>query len=190
VVTSGLVGILLVATLIFGTVLHVPMGLRFSEIYILGSTQKFSDYPYNVTAGQTYRIYVGVENHEGTSAYYTIEMKFRNQTEPLPNATAGKSSSMQPLFECQFLSQDKQTIQNPINFSFSEVSFSSNQSQIKKIIINNAAFEINESSISNSSMQTFHYEIFFELWIYKTQSDSFEFTKQYVTLKLNLLSTE
>ncbi|MCW4009499.1 MAG: DUF1616 domain-containing protein [Candidatus Bathyarchaeota archaeon] len=185
-IVTGLIGILLISSPAIGMVLHLPMEQPFSSIFLLGSTQKFSDYPYNVTEGTTYPLHLCVENREGEAAYYKVEMGLRNRTDLIGNETDNVQNPTQPLLEHKFLCQNGQIVQKPLNFMISNVTYSSNQSVINKIAVNGVKFEVNTLSIWDSEKQGFPYEIFFDLYIYKTSVGSFESLNQSLNLKLNL----
>ena len=56
------------------------------------------NYLFNVAIGQNYSVYVGVGNHMGSSVYYVLYAKFSNQTDQMPNVTAGTPNPLQPLY--------------------------------------------------------------------------------------------
>ena len=96
-VAVGLIGVLLIASPALGGVIRLSGGEQFSKLYLLDPDNMAENYPFNIVAGQNYSVYVGVGNHLGSSAYYVLYVKFGNQTDPLPNATLGTPSSLQPL---------------------------------------------------------------------------------------------
>ncbi|MDG6903019.1 MAG: DUF1616 domain-containing protein [Nitrososphaerota archaeon] len=60
----------------------------FSELGILGPTQKIADYPSSVLTGQNFTVYLYVGNHEGQVEYYQVQVKLgtsanANQSVPL-----------------------------------------------------------------------------------------------------------
>ncbi len=188
-IISGLIGVLLIASPALSLFLRLPSGQPFSEIFILGPEQTFSDYPYNVTVDKNYSIYLGVGNKEGASAYYTVVVKFRNQTEPLPNINSGTPSPIQSLYEYSFSLQDGATFTRTLTFSVDEASFSGNQSLIKTLTINDAVFEVNKQAILAVNGTVFYYQLFFELWTYNSQSGGISYNGHFVDLQLNLTQT-
>jgi uncharacterized membrane protein len=52
----------------------------FTELYLLGASGKASDYPTNLTVGQTANVTVGIVNHENTNAAYTLVVTLANKT--------------------------------------------------------------------------------------------------------------
>lgn len=55
-------------------------GEKFTEFYILGSNGKASDYPTNLTVGETGKVIVGIINHEQSTTSYNLIIKLNNQT--------------------------------------------------------------------------------------------------------------
>ena len=185
-VAVGLVGILLFASPALALVLHLPAGEKFSELYILGPGHMAEDYPFNVGAGVDYLVYVGVGNHMGSSTYYVVYVKFRNETEPLPNATTGVPSALAPLYEYRLFLEDGQSSEVPLAFSFSSVSFSDNQSTVGSIMINGVPFSVNKSVSWDAEKSGYYYQVFVELWIYDSASDGFSYHNRFVTRWLNM----
>ncbi len=188
-VAVGLIGVLLVATPALADVLQLPGSEQFSQLYLLGPGQMAENYPFNIEAGQNYSVYVGVANQMGSSVYYMVYVKFMNQTDQLPNATAGLPSFLQPLYEYRFAVQDGESWESPLRFSVSDTSFLGNQSFIKTLTINNDVFDINQPSLWDSNTTTFSYTLLFELWIYNSQSESADYNNRYVDLQLNLTNS-
>jgi hypothetical protein len=184
--TLGLVGILLFASPTLGLVLHLPGGEKFSELWVLGPRHMAEGYPFNVKANDSYTVYVGVGNHMGSSSYYVVYVKFRNQSEPLPNATAGTPSPLPPLYEYRIFLQDGKTWDAPLIFSFSNVSFSENRSFVGSLMMNGVIFNVDKSASWDVEDKGYYYQIFVELWIYSVESKGFEFHNRFVGLWLNM----
>jgi hypothetical protein len=188
-IAVGLIGVLLVATPALGMVLNIPTGKKFSELYVLGPGHMAEDYPFNVVEGQKYSVYVGVGNHMAASVYYVLYVKFKNQTEPLPNATIGAPSPLQPLYEYRFFVADGETWESSLVFSISEASFTANQSAVKRMAINNVEFDVDKPAEWDMSNTGFYYQLFLELWTFDPQSNSVQFDNRFVGIHLNLTTT-
>jgi hypothetical protein len=186
VIAVGLIGVLLVASPVLGMVARLPSGEKFSELYVLGQGHMAEGYPFNVVEGQNYSVYVGVGNHVGSSAYYVLYVKFRNLNEPLPNATLGVPSSLQPLYEYRVVLEDGKSWEAPLTFSFSEVSFSENRSRIGAMQINGDVFSLDKEALWDQDNNGFYYQLFVELWIYNAALNVFEFNNRFVGLHLNM----
>jgi len=161
-------------------------GERFSELWVLGSGHMAEDYPFNVRADLSYLVYVGVGNHMGSSMYYSVTVKFRNQSEPSPNAMTGTPSPLPPLYEYRVFLEDGETWEGPVTFSFSEVSFFENRSFVKVFKVNELAFGVNKVALWNVESDGYYYQVFIELWIYKAESDRFQYHNRFVYLLLNM----
>jgi hypothetical protein len=184
--SAGLIGILLFASPTLSLVLRLPGGEKFSELWILGPEHMAEDYPFNVEAGEEYLVYVGVGNHMGCSAYYVVYVKFRNQNEPLPNATAGTPSPLPPLFEFRLFVEDGKSWEAPLRFSFSSVSFSENRSFVGSLMINGVGFSLDKLAYWDAEYSGYFYQLFLELWIYDVESDNFQFHNRFVGIWLNM----
>lgn len=188
-VAVGLIGVLLFASPVLSLVLRLPGGERLSELWVLGPENMAEDYPGNVTAGVNYLVHVGVGCHMGSSTYYVVYVKFRNETEPLPNSTAGTPSVLAPLYTYRMFIEDNSGSEVPLTFSFSNVSFSGNQSTVGGLTINGVQSSINKSVSWDAVNSVYYYEVFMELWIYDPASDVFSFHNRFVALRLNMTAS-
>jgi len=185
----GLIGVLIFASPMLGLVLHLPGGEKFSELWVLGPRHMAEDYPFNVTAGVNYLVYVGVGNHMGSSTYYVVYVKFRNETEPLPNMTTGAPSVLAPLYEYRVFLEDNSSSEVPLTFSFSNVSFSGGQSTVGGLAINGVPFGVDKSVSWDAVNSGYFYQLFMELWIYDPASNGFSFHNRFVTRWLNMTAS-
>jgi hypothetical protein len=182
----GLVGALLFASPTLSLVFHLPLVEGFSELWILGPEHMAENYPFNVRAEESYLVYIGIGNHMGSSAYYAVYVKFRNQTEPLPDDKAGKPSPLEPLYEYRVFLKDGDSWEFPLNFSFSNISFLDNQSLAGTIRINDAAFNVDKPALWDANYTGYYYQLFFELWIYDVEAEAFQFHNRFVGIWLNM----
>lgn len=163
-------------------------GEQFSELWVLGPERIAEDYPFTVEEGGEYSVYVGVGNHLGASSFYNVRVKFRNQSEPLPNATAGTPSPLPTYYEDMVFVEDGGTWEVPLNFSFPGISFSGNRCRVESLGINGFTFDVNKSVLWDEENNGFYYQLFIELWIYQVESDAFEFHNRFVGIWLNMTS--
>lgn len=162
---------------------------RFSELWILGPNYMAEDYPFNVQANETYRVFVGVENHEDYSAYYMVYVKFRNGTQLLPNSTVSKPSSLSPPFEFRFLVADGQTWKTPITFAILDASLQNDCMFVGNVSINDVVFSVNSFSMWDPENNGFYYQLFFELWLYDMTSHVFQYHNRFAGIWLNVTSS-
>lgn len=189
VVTS--LALTLVATSpILSLTLPFSRGEAFSELWLLGPERMAEDYPFNVRVGMLQGpVYVGVRNHMGCSQHYVVYVKFRNQTQPLPNATASTPSPLLPLYEFQFFLADDEMWEKPLSFTFEDVFFLDDSVFVGRISINDVGFSVNSSARWDSEYDGFYYQLFFELWLYDIISQSFQFHNRFVGIWLNMTAS-
>ena len=161
---------------------------RFSELWLLGPEHSAEAYPFNVTAEKSYFLHVGIGNHLGSSAYYVVSVKLRNQSGPLPNATAGTASLLPALYEYRVFLQDGKTWEAPVAFAFSGVSFVENQSLVETVVINDVAFGIAALALWDEANNGYYYQLFMELWICEVESEEMEYHNRFVGIWLNMTS--
>ena len=94
-----------------------PQTAGLTELSVLGSYQN-ATYPFNVTSGQNYPLYLKIDNHLGSCAYYLIEVKFRNETQSAPNSFTQTPSALPSLGNLSVCVANNQTIELPITVSF------------------------------------------------------------------------
>ena len=188
-VAVGLIGVLLIATPALAGAIRLPGGEQFSELYLLGPDHMAKNYPFNIVAGQNYSVYVDVGNQLGSSAYYVLYVKLGNETDPLPNATLGTPSILQPLYEYRFSIQNSVNWESLLTFSVSNASIQGNNSEINNLQINGVAFNVDKPAIWDSKSTAFTYQLLFELWLYNSSSGAVSFNDRFVDLQLNLTRT-
>ena len=180
---------MLVSFPIIGSILRLPIGEQFSELFLLDQEHFAKDYPFNLKEEKEYLVYIGVKNHMASSTNYVLKVKFGNQTDLLPNCTIATPSPLEPLYEYKFFVADKESWEAPLVFSISDVDFTGNRSVIKSIVINNVEYVVNKKSECNTEGTGFYFKLFVELWIFNPQFDSIEFHNRFVSLNLNLTQT-
>jgi hypothetical protein len=185
-VAVGLIGVL--GFSLFSVVLFArgPPGEVFSELYVLGPGHMAEGYPFNVSAGGSYMVYLGVRNHMGGSVYYEVDVKFRNSTESLPNATSGEASSLPVAYRYRVFLGDEGVWEAPLNFSLLNVGFAGNVSSVGKVDVNGVVVDVNKVSVWDNATGGFYYQVFIELWRYNVTTRSLGFDRRFVALWLNV----
>jgi hypothetical protein len=163
-------------------------GERFTELWLSGPGHMAADYPFNVSEGAEYLVYLGVRNHMGSSSFYNVQVKFRTQSEPLPNTMAETPSPSPTWYEYVVSVEEKETWETPLTFSFTGVSFLGNHCRLKSLEINGIRFDVDTSVLWDEENRGFYYQLLVELWIYQTESDTFEFHNRFVGIWLNMTS--
>jgi hypothetical protein len=185
-VAVGIISIVLFAMPSVSLILPSPVVERFSELWLLGSNHMADDYPFNIKADESYLIHLGVANHLGSSAYYTVKVKVRNQTEPSPEGNSGVPSSLQPLFEYHVFLSDSRTWEREVSFSFDWVSPSNNTKDLTRLTINGSNVDINKTAAWDQGNNGFYYQLFFELWKCNIVGSGLQYDNRFVGIWLNV----
>lgn len=177
--------ILIAATPTLSMVISIPKTEEpFSEIWVLGHNHTVEDLPYNITIGEQKLLYIGVGNHLGFSAYYTVYVKFRNQTQPLPDPKNATPSPLPPLYEFRFSLKNDGNLETPVNFAIQDASIRDDNLVLEQIFINNVVFEVEYATTRSSKLL---YQIFFELWLYNTTSEKFQYHNRFASVWLKVM---
>jgi len=187
---------LLVASPFLSRVLIYPRTEFFTELWILDSNHRAENYPFNITRNQEYTFNLGIGNHLGYCAYYLVQVKFRNQSQEAP-ASFGPienraPSSLPPLFNIAVFVADEQVWETPITFSFDYVwdeEFS--QVEFSGLRLNDVWLNMSGYSASwDSEKKGFFGYLFFEVWLYNSSANAFQYHGRFVSLKLNMTTLQ
>lgn len=127
---------------------------HFSELGVLGSQQKFANYPTNITRGQSFVLYAYVGNHEGVVEYYKVLVKLGNNNTVVSNTT---SANAPVISSYSYVLNDGQNTTFPMNLSI-------NQSATNLRMI----FELWTLSTSNASFS--YTGLWNQLWVNVTST--------------------
>jgi hypothetical protein len=183
----GLIGVMLFALPAVGQLLTVPSSEPFSAIYLLGTDQKLFTVPSTVQNGTTYTGYLCINNHEGSSAHYVCQVKLRNETEPLPNASLLKPSLLPSIYQYNVFLENNQSWQAPFKFQINTHGL--NASAISSITINGKEVAVNKTTTWNSQNNGYYYDLIVELWKCNPSFGVVEFDNRFVHFYLNLTTT-
>jgi hypothetical protein len=185
---------LLVASPALSRLLVYPQTEFFTEMWLLGPNHTAEDYPYNVTSGQNYTIYLGLGNHLGYCAYYLVGVKFRNETQsgpssfgPIENHTP---SSLPSLFNITAFVADEQNWELPVSFSFDYgVSLDKSSVVFQNLTLNNQVLNLEGYVTAWNATRSFFYgNLVFELWICDAHATALSYNGRFVDLKFNMTS--
>lgn len=185
VVSCVLLGLIIVAPTL-AMVITLPSGERFSELWLLGQNQMAEDYPFNVKAGEAYTIYLELSNHMGGSEYYLVYMKFRNQTESIPDSMNGTSSTLEPLSEYRVFLSDNNVWEKKLSFSFEGITFDGNMCKVSTLILNSSILSVDKIVAWDPTNSGFYYQLFFELWLYNATLSGFQYHNRFAGIWLNM----
>ncbi len=182
---------LIAASPALSRLLVLPKAESFSEMWILGSNHMAEAYPFNITRGDDYDIFLGLANRLGYAAYYRVEVKFRNQTQSAPSSFNRTHSSLPSLLGINSFVPDEVSWELPIRFSF-YYDYDQNRSEtvFHSLTFNDIVLDLQGySAIWNSTRQIFSGNLFFELWIFNTETNEFYYHERFVNLQLNMTLT-
>lgn len=158
----------------------------FSELTLLGPDHMAGGYPFDVSEGEEYSVFVGVGNHLGHSEFYRVCVKLTSSTEFLSDIEKNVASSMPCLYEYQFFLGDGEVWESLVSFGFEDVSLEDDILSVGNITLNDFVFPVDASLMWNSDEEGYFFELFFELWRYDLESASFRFDGRFVGLCLSI----
>lgn len=165
---------------------HLSGGEAFSELYFLGQGHMAEGYPFNVSAGVDYLVYLGVVDHLGGAEYYEVYVKLRNSSEPLPNATLAEPSPLPVLYTYRVFLKDGQSWEGALSFGFENVVFEGNVSVVGEVSVNGAVVPMDKVAAWDGENSGYYYQFVVELWLYDATSRSFGYHNRFVSLWLNM----
>jgi len=183
---------LLVASPVLSRLLVYPRTEFFTELWLLGPGHMAEDYPYNVTRGQNYTVFLGVGDRLGYCGYYRVEVKFRNQSQSMPESfgpLGNRSSSGLPsLYSIVAFVGDEMVWETPLTFSF-DYSYDEGLGQVEfnSLTLNGSVLDLSGYvSGWNVTRSEFYGNLFFETWIYNGTTESFQYHERFVGLRFNM----
>ena len=181
------VSALFIASPALQKLVYFPQTNYFSELSLFGSYNN-ATYPSNVTVGSNYRLYLNVDNHLGSCAYYVIEPKFGNQTQFTPDSFNHTSSILSSLGVITFFVADNKSLQLPVDVSFQYKIDANNPRQLdmQSITLNGATITNPTTIAWNSEKAGFYGNLFFELWIHNDTTNALQYHQRYVSLWLKM----
>lgn len=185
-VAVGLIGVIVCCVPSVMLFARLPAGEKFSELCVLGPGHMAEGYPFSVRENESYSVYVGVGNHMGASVSYEVCVKFRNSSEPLPNATSGVSSSLPVLYRYRVFLGDEGVWEKSLDFSLLDVRFDGNVSSVGMLNVNGVVSDVGKVESWDNETKGFYYQVFVELLQYDVTTNSFGFDNRFVSLWLNV----
>ncbi len=183
---------LLLASPVLSRILVYPRTEFFTELWIFDANHRTEDYPFNISRNQNYSIFLGIGNRLGYCAYYVVQVKFRNQTQPAPTSFGPIEnrvpSSLPSLFNITAFVADETVWETQLTFSF-DFQYNETVSQIEfgSLRLNEIPLNMNGYTIAwDSEREGFYGHLFFELWIYNDTASSFQYHGRFVNLRLNM----
>jgi hypothetical protein len=183
---------LLIASPALSRLLVYPQTEFFTEMGLLGPHHTAEGYPFNITRGQIYNIYLNLTNHLGYFAYYVVEVKFRNDTQSMPSSfgpiKSRTPSSLPSLYNVSAFVPDAQSWELPVRFSF-DYAYDSMSSVVDfyNMTFNGAVLNMSSYVAAwNSTTRQVFGSMFFEAWIYNSTTRVFQYHDRFVGLVFNM----
>lgn len=179
---------LLIASPALNRLLVLPRTEFFTEFWILDSNRGTRDYPFSITLRNNYSVFLAIANRLGYCAYYSVEAKFRNQTQSAPNRFNRTSSSLPALFSIPAFVADEGVWEQSLTFSF-DYQYNETLMQVEfySLTLNGIELNLRENTTTwNAERNEFFSNLFFELWIYNGAASSFQYHERFVSLRLNI----
>jgi hypothetical protein len=186
----GLVGTLVISSPMLLLLVPSQTSEQFSELYILGPNRIAEDYPFNIEAGKTYTIHLGVANHIGAPSHYQLKVKLRNRSESLPNSIMNTPSSLPAIFTYRIFLGDDEVWEKPLTFSMQNISFQGSHCLVTTLSLDGLAQTIEKQIASDQESPDYLVELFFELWLLDAASKTFSFHNRWVGIWLNITCSE
>lgn len=101
IIITIIIALVIIGVLLVNVVIMAVPEEKFSVIYYLDSEKRLENIPEIVILGQnsTFSLWVGVENQNGTSSNYIVEVKIDNGTAPIGNSSVESNQSFEKLLE-------------------------------------------------------------------------------------------
>ena len=186
---------LLVASPALGRLLVYPRTDFLTELWLLDANGETEDYPFNVTAGGEYSVFLGVGNRLGYCAYYVVQVKFRNQSQLAPSSFGPIEervpSNLSLLFSVRAFVADEGVWEAPLTFSF-DYGFNESLMRVEfsSLNVNGVAVDLAGQVIVWDAVNgEFRGFLFFEVWLYDSEVDDFGYHGRFVSLRLNMTVT-
>ena len=160
----------------------------FSELWILGPDKKAENYPYNIMNGENYTVYLGVADQLGSCAYYNVEVKFCNSTQELPNSFNHTYSSQPSLYTMNLFVPNSGDLEVPVSFSFDYSYDNVSRIDFTRLYFNGLPLNLNGYSTKwDTQRNSFYGNLVFELWIFNSTTNAFQYHDRFVSLQLNMV---
>jgi hypothetical protein len=151
------------------------------------------NFPFNISRNGIYNVFLGIRNELGSCAYYSIQVKFRNQTQSAADSFSRTPSSLPPLYSIAAFVADKEEWEIPISFSFDYVEDSYNETLLQvrftDMTLNDNVLNLNDyAAVWDTERRGFFGNLFFELWIYNSAIGALQYHERFTGLWLDMIT--
>jgi uncharacterized membrane protein len=159
----------------------------FSELWLLGPEKKAENYPYDIANNENYTVYLGLADQLGSCAYYQVEVKFCNSTQEAPNSFNHTSSSQPSLYTMNIFVPNTGSLEIPVSFSLDYSYDNVSRIDFNRLSFNGLPLSLHGYSTTwDTQRNAFYGNLVFELWIYNSTTNAFQYHDRYVSLQLNM----
>ena len=161
---------LIVASPALQRLLVYPQGEFFTEMWLFGPDHMAENYPFAVKKAENLEFFLGISNYLGRCAYYLIQVKFRNQTEPAVDSLNRTSSTLPSLHTVNAFVANEETWETPILCAIGFVQ-ENHEGPLLQVRVTNMTFNDYFLDLKDFTMvwdadrSGFFGNLFFELWI-------------------------
>jgi uncharacterized membrane protein len=178
---------LVIASPLIEQYVSAPKTEPLTEFFVLGPYHN-ATYPFNLTSGNVYPLYLTVDNQLGSQVKYKIEAKFRDQNQSGPDSFNHTQSSLQSLTDFTVEVEAGQSVELQVNLVFNyEVDSLRGESVLDEIVVNGTSVGMDGMPLPwDSEANAFLGNIFFELYLYNDTTGTYQYNQRYVGLWVNL----
>lgn len=186
-ITVTLVLVVVAASPVLAAVISFPDGSEpFTELWILDSGHTTENYPFNVSVGGVYKVFVDVANRMGGPEFYLLQVKFCNVSQYVMEVGDSEPSSLESLYDFYFFLGDENVWESGVTFGFQDVSFGEDTVAVGSVVVDGVVFPVDASALWDSEAGVFYFHLFFELWRYDTALQGFQFDHRSVGVWVNM----
>ncbi len=142
--------VLFFASPVLSQLLTATQTTSFTEFSLLGSDHNTSSYPYSIKSGQSFTLYLEVDNHLGSVGNYLIQVKFRDPSDSAPDSFSKTSSTMPSLYNIPATVDNQKNLEIPLIISLNYVAGSSTATLVS-ITVNGDTVNGNSIVVSHDS---------------------------------------
>ena len=184
---------LIVASPALQRLLVYPQREFFTEMWLLGPDHMAENYPFAVKKAENLEFFLGISNHLGYCAYYLIQVKFRNQTQPAADSLNRTSSTLPSLHTFNAFVANEETWETPIlcaiDFVQEDYEGTLLRVRVTNMTFNDYFLDLKDfTMVWDAKRSGFFGDLFFELWIYNYTTGDFQYNERSVGLWLNMTS--
>lgn len=181
--------IILVSTIVATVLINDNSDLipseKFSEFWLLDSNHETDNFPFNVTSGEAYTVFVDVANHMDSTQDYVVYVKFRSYNQYLLDSSS-TPSSLSPIYNFALSVDDENVSETAVTFEFRDVSLEDNVITVEQFVINGDVNTVRSSSNWTSTNDGYYFQVLFELWRYDQELGRYDFTDLSLGLWMNM----